>query len=259
MRLPACNRVEGWFFLPPGLLAADFALPGYLEVPDAETAHHLRTVMRLKPGAEVVAVDGEREVAYRAVLASLEKSGFRLQLETALPVKTPTLPHVTLAASLIKEQRWDWLLQKATELGVRRIQPLMTDHAVIRLEARDFEKKRRRWQAIAQAAAGQSEGLFIPKVLPPCPLADLAPAPGETGLLLQERGENRPLLREVLRALPHATPLVLAIGPEGGWSEGEVSRLVSTGFQPVSLGSRVLRAETAAMAALAAVMYESEA
>lgn len=232
-------------------------LPAEIAVSDAFTAHHLKSVLRARPGERVVIVDASRETAYEAVIADLQKASVTFLVEVKLPAIAEPLPKVTLAVALIKEQRWDWLLQKATELGARTIQPLMTERAVIRLDVKDFPKKQERWQAVLRSAAEQSEGLFIPEIKPPLSVqAFLNNADIARRLLLQERGETRPPLREALRNTPAGQPLVLAVGPEGGWTRDELRSFEQAGFTGVSLGQRILRAETAAIAAMSAVVYE---
>lgn len=244
------------FFAP--FPQAEMALPAELIVEDEATVHHLRTVMRAKAGESIVVVDPQRETAYAAEIRELRKNAVLLTVTARLPEESPRLPHVVLVAALLKEQRWDFLLQKTTELGVRAIQPVMAERSVVKLGPDEFSKKRERWQAVVQAAAEQSEGLFIPQILNPITVTQLCNGtfPGPR-FLLQERGEDRTPLREFLGRVKAGEPLMLGIGPEGGWSDGETQQFQQVGFELVSLGERIMRSETAAMAAMAAVVYES--
>lgn len=234
-------------------------LPADVRVADAVTAHHLKSVLRAKPGEAVVVVDAERQVAYKAKITDLQKVSVDFRVEEALQIVADPLPQVTLAVALIKEQRWDWLLQKATELGVQAIQPLMTERSIIRLDAKDFAKKQERWQAVLRSAAEQSEGLFIPQIETPCTVQNFLRNSQKTDvlcLILEERGAARQPMREALRNTQAKQPLLLAIGPEGGWTVDELTAFEQAGFTGVSLGHRILRAETAAVAAMVAVVYE---
>lgn len=250
------HRTAKRFFVPLNESISTF--PCELSVTDDVVVHHLRTVMRAKSGEAVVIVDGERGHAYAAVIQNLQKHSVFLRVEWKLEVETTSLPHAVLAVALIKEQRWDWLLQKATELGVRTIQPLLAERSVIRLGASDVPKKLERWQAVLRSAAEQSEGLFIPTILPPLAVQEyLAQSSGDAlRLLLRERGENRQSLKQALRTLQAEQSVTFAVGPEGGWAERELTAFEQAGFLSVSLGQRILRSETAAVAAMAALAYE---
>lgn len=236
--------------------------PADVAVTEEFVVHHLRIVMRAKPGERVILVDAVRELAYEGVLQAIDKHHISMTLECLLSTNASKLPPVTLAVALIKEQRWDWLLQKATELGVRSFQPLLSERTVIRLSDSDILKKQERWQAVVRSAAEQSEGLFIPKMQTPLGLAQFLKALPPTALrvLLAERGEERQSLKTVLAGssseLQSGQPLIIAIGPEGGWTEREVEAFLQAGFIAASLGERILRSETAAIAAMSALVYE---
>lgn len=263
--------------------------PAEIQVCDEAMVHHLRVVCRAKPGYRLVVVDKVREIAYQAVIGDLGKDVVLLHLENRLETPPSAIPTVILAAALIKEQRWDVLLQKATELGVRAIQPLLAERSVVRLSEKDFERKQARWLSVLQSAAEQSEGLFVPKIYPPQSVSALIALTqaGDTSLsrwclppsgsldqtasilkiVLRERGTERQPLKQVLsqyRRSSHAPStssnqaILLTIGPEGGWSLSEIQAFRQGGFLEASLGARVLRSETAAMAVAAAVAYEFE-
>src|SRR5690606_5270658 len=143
----------------------------------------------------------------------------------------------------------------------RRIIPLQAERCTVKIhQVRDIEKKLARWQAVVQNAAEQSEGLFVPEITSPMSLMQFAGAVEEVPvrLLLQERGE-RPALKAVLTHPDFQTSrYAAAIGPEGGWNEAELQLFRFAGFLPVSLGARILRSETAAMALMSALLYERE-
>ncbi|MCE3235484.1 MAG: rRNA ((1498)-N(3))-methyltransferase [Vampirovibrio sp.] len=232
--------------------------PADIEVTDDIVVHHLRTVMRARTGESVVIVDGQRGQAYAAVLQDLQKHSVSLRVQRKLETLKTVLPQAVLAVALIKEQRWDWLLQKATELGVHTIQPLLADRTVIRLGDKDISKKLERWQAVLRSAAEQSEGLFIPQIMPPLSTnAYLGQMQSNTlKLILRERGEHRQSLKQALKGFQTEQAAIFAIGPGGGWTDSELDAFEQAGFLPVSLGTRILRSETAAVAAMAALVYE---
>lgn len=233
--------------------------PAELTVEDEFVVHHLRTVMRAKVGESVVLVDGERRQSYLGTLQALEKRSVSLIVESRLEASAHRLPSVTLAMALIKEQRWDAMLQKATELGVEVIQPIASERTVIRLDGKDIAKKLERWESVMRSAAEQSEGLFIPRIQPPVSVDALC-GQGDCAsfqrILLAERGEHRNDLKTQLAQSKANQSLLFAIGPEGGWTDRELGCFESAGFTFASLGQRIMRSETAAIAAMASVVYE---
>lgn len=254
---PAARR----FFLPGARWPAP--LPGPVTVSDPSVLTHWIKVLRLSVGTPVVLVAPETQQAFTGTLTALSKQGATVQLTAVRSADPATrLPPITVGAALIKEHRWEWLLQKATELGAHTLAPLVTARTVIKVH--DPAKKQARWQAIVQAAAEQSEGWYLPTVTEPVPLAPWLIAQQETpGLkfLLLERGADRPSLITAVSEQSEAARqgVTLAIGPEGGWTAEEVAQLTAGGFQPVSLGARILRSETAALTALGVLncIYDS--
>jgi 16S rRNA (uracil1498-N3)-methyltransferase len=250
--------------LPPSVTGQ---LPNEFQVTDADILHHLVTVCRVKQGEKLVLTDPIHEKAYVATVQSSSRNELHLNLEACLPTAADQLPHVILIAALIKEQRWDPLLQRCTELGVRSIWPVSSERSIVRLERKDIEKKKGRWNDILQMAAEQSEGLFVPKLenvfLGVAEIESvLKQYPDALKILLMERGEDRTVLKQILRehgsdSQKENHPIMMAIGPEGGWSDAEAKQFVHMGFHFASLGDRILRSDTAAMAAMAAVVYES--
>ena len=205
-------------------------------------AHYLGAVMRLGPGARIEVFNG-RDGAWTAEIEAVGKRGGSLALVAqAAPQRDP--PDVWLMFAPIKKARTDFIVEKATELGAARILPVQTDHTNAERIARD------RLQAHAVEAAEQCGGTFVPEV------AALAPLSG----LLDRWDRGRRILwadealagpAATLAALPRG-PWAILIGPEGGWSAAERARLgVLEGVTRVSLGPRILRADTAAVAALA--------
>lgn len=208
---------------------------------------HCVTVLRLRPGAALVLFDGAGG-EYPAELLSLD-GGARVRTgEQREPGTESTLP-VTLIQAVAKGERMDYAIQKAVELGVARVLPVMTERSVVKLDGTRGDKRRRHWQDVAIAACEQSGRTRVPTVEAPASLSTALvnmPRDGQHLLLDPEADTG---LHDIAR--PPA--LSVAVGPEGGWSDSERQQLETAGFQGVRLGPRVLRTETAGPALLAAV------
>lgn len=212
--------------------------------------HYLSCVLRLRPGAEVTLLDGQGRQALGRVEAMHAH-------EMTLTVQPPTLatmvqPRLVLLAALLKGDKQDFVIQKATELGVRKIVPVQCDRSVPQLLGERSEPKRRRWQEIAKAAAQQCRRADVPEIAAVQTL-DEALQSGEGQKLLFYEGSAPPLAQVLDPAAPQVVSLL--IGPEGGLTDAEVALAQAAAFSPVSLGPLVLRAETAVVAALAVVGY----
>ena len=213
----------------------------------AEQSRHLLTVLRLRPGAELEVFDGNG----RRFRAALTPSG--LQIGAPLPRPERRLD-VVLAQSLAKGEKMDLVIQKATELGAARILPLATERSVVRLDTQRGATRMARWRRIAEEAARQCGRAEVPAVDEPCGwdglFALLRDDPERRGLLLDPAGALR--LGDAARGVPR---LLLAVGPEGGFSPGENARAVESGLLAVALGPLVLRSETAGLAALSVALH----
>lgn len=236
------------FFVDPAAIA------GELITLEGGDAHHAATVLRLKPGAAVTALDGQGRI-FACVVEAVEKRRLTLRI-TGTRVAPPPAVAVTLYQALPKGDKLEVVIQKATELGAARIVPLAAARSVARVEPGKVAAKRARWAAIAKEAAEQSERPTVPEVEAPATLAGLALAPGMAAYVLAEREDGLTLPR----ALPTDAPagIALFVGPEGGWAPAELATLAALGATPVSLGPRILRTETAGLAALAIVMAAYE-
>lgn len=231
----------------PAPLAGDavIALP-------AQAARHVQ-VLRLQPGDPVVLFDG-RGGEWQASIERMGRSEVVVAVGAHVAIEREAARLVHLAVGMPANERMDWLVEKATELGVASVQPLQTAHAVVRLAGDRIAKKQQHWQAIAQAACEQCGRNRVPVVHAPLEfsawLGGLAFDGTRTVLSLRAGSGGPGLPRHESR------PMLFLSGPEGGLSPAEEDAAVAAGFAPLSLGSRVLRAETAALAALAALTVD---
>ncbi len=209
--------------------------------------HRLERVLRLPAAAELMAANGRgRSVAIRWMGAEVQVSG---RVQTAQP---PAFSLV-LAAGLIKGERWDWLVEKAAELGVDQLQPLTCDHCVVRIDPSKAADKTARWQAIAQEAFEQCGRPWLCQVTQPQSLAAWLQSlgPGDAVLACDEKLPPQTLGAAVqaLTATGRIQRVAVVVGPEGGLSAGEWQALDRAGAVRVQLSQQVLRAETAGLAA----------
>lgn len=240
-------------FLPPHAFADD-----QVRI-EGEALHHLCRVLRLGAGDRLYALDGRGQL-FHVTLEAVSKDHATGRITAAEPASgEPPLP-ITLAAAIPKGDRWEWLLQKATELGVSRIQPLVTARTIVQVESRKAADKQARWQKIVSEAAEQCERGAVPTVLPPMTwnafTAATAAAPPALLLACLERA-GAPL-PTVLDAVPQPADVTVLVGPEGGFTPAEADAALALGAHGVSLGTRILRAETASMAILAMLAYRYE-
>ena len=211
-----------------------------------EEARHLTRVLRVEAGQRFEISDNRTAYLAEIVEARGERVVFRIEAELEAPA--PILP-ITLCAALIKFDRFEWIVEKATELGVGRILPVET----VRSEKGLFEASRKRserWERIARESSQQSRRTTLPEILPAARFEAALRTEAAARVFLEE-GVAPPLLR----ALPEAPETAaLLLGPEGGWTDRERELAAAAGWTPVSLGPQVLRAETAAVAALAVLI-----
>ena len=214
-----------------------------------EQAHHLYHVLRVKP--DQVFELSDRRRLYLGRVTAAQSSVIEFAVDQELPAG-PALPKVTLLAAVFKFDRLEWMVEKATELGVERIVPVVaarTELALARAAARRVE----RWRRIAFEAAQQSRRLAPPEIAEVTPFdrAVRETAPGGGRWMLDETRGGA----ESRERLTPGSGAALLVGPEGGWTDKERTMALESGFVPVGLGPLILRAETAAIAALAVLLY----
>ena len=232
------------FFCPDGLLPdSDMALP-------AAVAHHAERVLRLAVGEAVTLFDGRGGECAATLLAlgrqPLARLGPRLEVEREAPLA------VTLVQALASGDKMDWIVQKAVELGAVAVQPVAAERSVLKLAGERAGKRVAHWQGVVASACEQCGRNQVPVIHPAVTLAQWLAAhpqpPHESRAVLSLAAGSRPLLQAVPAG---AGSVVVLSGPEGGLSPQEEAAALAAGFAPITLGPRVLRAETAPLAALA--------
>lgn len=224
-----------------------------------EEHHHLSRVARIRPGERVWLFD-QRGRNYLARVEKIRKNGTELFIMERMDKDEPGIK-ITLAQALLKLSKMEIIIQKATELGVLTVIPVITSRTVVKIEEKTQEKMER-WKRIAREAAKQSQGCLVPSISFPLPLARLLKErEDEKKLLLSEnRGQY---FRDILTQNPLCgaskegppSSVLILVGPEGGWTEEEEAKILSHGYQAVSLGRRILRAETAAICSLSLISH----
>jgi len=214
-----------------------------------EHAHHLVRVLRARLGQEFdIVADG---VVHRARVDKVSENRVEFELGGQIPGASPA--PVTMLLSIFKFDRMEWAIEKCTELGVAKIVPVIARRTDAHLAAASV-KRVERWRRIAVQASEQSRRAGPPEIPPPIPLEDVLRIPGAFRIVLAE-SETYSMLRELV-ASNSSQEVVLAVGPEGGWTSEELDTFHREGWAPASLGPTILRAETAAIVAAAVTVLE---
>ena len=233
-----------------GTLAAVIEITG-------DDAHHLMHVMRAKEGQEVIVVDAENQVA-RMAMSAFREGVVTLTLQERLAADTESPIGLVLAQCLLKADKMDLVVQKAVELGAVGVIPVRSQNCVVRYDAKKAAARRGRWQKIADEAAKQCGRTALLSVAAVTDLNDFLQqnaASAETELIFFYENEQDQTVKSYLSQV-QAKRIVLLVGPEGGFSLDEAAAVAAASGHSVTLGPRILRAETAALTALAVVQYE---
>jgi 16S rRNA (uracil1498-N3)-methyltransferase len=237
------------FYAPPSAFNFDEAIVTLA----ADEARHLRDVLRLKPRDAVYVFDGAGH-EYRCIVKDARRDSAELWIDTQHPAKQESQLQLKLGVALLKGEKFDLVVQKATELGVQQVVPVTTRHADIHLrDESDAAKRVTRWQRIALEATKQSGRAIIAEVSAPESFESFVAGTKEAELCLMfsERGGGGLWL--VTGRAPRS--VVALIGSEGGWSDEEIERAREQEFHVITLGERILRAETAAITATALLQH----
>jgi len=214
---------------------------------DEETSHYISRVLRLQSGAPLILFNGDGR-DYHAILDEVGKTLVNAKILHAEQTSRESNLHITLGQGISRGERMDFVLQKSVELGVNAITPLWTNRSQVHLQGKRLEKRLSHWQGVVRSACEQSGRSFLPELGNACRLSDWCTEPETPLQLVLDPGADINL-----GALAPANRIRILIGPEGGLDHGETELAVSAGFQRVRLGPRVLRTETAALAAISAL------
>lgn len=238
--------------MPTFFVTADAVIPPTIRITEP-LLRHLRDSLRLQPG-EILTLTDQTGTRYRTKVVHVTAKSLEAQIVETSPAPPRTTPRLVLAQALLKGDKMDWVIQKATELGADRIIPVQTKNGVVKVQPERADHQRKRWERIALEAAQQSERWTVPTIENPIDIKQLLQqqAASETKIVLSERSREFPLTKAALTNDPRHS-IVLVIGPEGGWDQEELQQAQESGFQTVTIGERILRAETAAIAAVSIV------
>jgi len=217
---------------------------------DSSASNHLCRVLRLRSGALLQLFNGDG-YDYPATLQQCGREAVVTLTDSAQVVARDSPLQITLAQGISRGERMDWVIQKGVELGVTQIAPLITERTVVRLNSERWQKRQQHWQGVLIGACEQSGRARVPTLLAPQSLSAWLQQPVSAAALLLD-----PLASEGLPALPPSAEVTLLIGPEGGLSEGERALARAAGYRGLRLGPRILRTETAALAALAVLQAQ---
>lgn len=212
-----------------------------------EAAGHLIRVLRLQVGDEFIVFNGKAG-EFRAIIIELNKSMVKIKLGKFDAVNRESSLQITLAQAVLRSDKMDYMLQKAVELGVTRFIPLLTAHSSLKLAPERWQKRSLHWQGVMLAACEQSGRTRLPKLENPMTF-DVA----TTSIKADQRIILQPCAKQTINSLAQCQSVALLVGPEGGWSENELKCARVADYSPMQVGPRVLRAETAGLAAVSIV------
>lgn len=236
------------FFIEPSQAAEDNILL------EGELCHHLANVLRVKIG-EYLRFSDNISTVYLGTVSEINKKNMIVHIDKTNGFTTEPPIHITLIQALPRGDKMEQIIQKTVELGVSVIVPVASDHSQVRLKGKEVDKAQR-WQKIANAAAEQSGRERIPKVITPTSIEEaLGDLEADTKVIFcYEKEGLHSLKKELYKS--EAKKFAILIGPEGGFSQEEANLILAKGGVSVTMGPRILRVETAAPTAVAAVMYE---
>lgn len=237
------------FFVPPEALQSQ---PIRLTGP---MAHQISHVLRLRPGEEVELLDGSG-LAYVSILEAVTGREVMLRIAGSWSPEVETRCRLVLYQGIPKHRRLEWILQKGTELGVSRFVPMVTRYSDVRVDLAEADEKAGRWRRIVTEAAEQSRRVRVPVVEPVMRFSAACEAPsGDVRSFILYEGERERSLGRVLADSDRPAEIRLYVGPEGGFAQDELHLALERGVEPVSLGPRILRAETAALAGIVTALW----
>lgn len=242
------------FFVEPG------QIQGRRIIITGSDVNHIRNVLRMKPGEEIAVSNGTDGREYRCGIESFTEDEVTCSLRFVKEDGVELPSRIHLFQGLPKADKMELIVQKAVELGAYEVVPVAARRCVVRLDEKKAPSRINRWQGIAEAAAKQSRRGIIPQVHPVMNMREaVAYAHAmEVKLIPYELAENMGHTKEILEAVKPGTDIAVFIGPEGGFEQEEIELATAAGIEPVTLGRRILRTETAGLTVLSWLMYHLE-
>jgi 16S rRNA (uracil1498-N3)-methyltransferase len=221
-------------------------------------ARHITKVLRMKAGDRLILMDGKGD-RFLGMIHSADPRKVRVEIQQTLPRPVPSPVEITLCQALLKSAAMDEVIQKSSELGAHVLMPFASKRSVVRLSSERLEKKLTRWRQIARSSAKQCDRIKPLRIDPLLPFEDMVGKwkgqPNALKVVLWEE-EAKTDLKDLIRSQDPSKRVVAMVGPEGGFRHEEIRVAGEAGFLPVTLGRRILRAETAALTLVAVVQYE---
>jgi len=222
---------------------------------EGSEVRHIRRVLRLKVGDKLVLFDGSAK-EYEGIIVEESPSSVVMKVENISSLPKESSLEITLAQSLLKGEKMEYLIQKATELGIKKIVPFFSSRSVPLLDKSNRLRRYHRWEKIAIEACKQCGRIAVPKVEPLqnySEMLGMAPSEALRLILWEKKGQG---LKQALKQSGGRTKIFFVVGPEGGMSDGEVREAEQAEFIPITLGKRILRSETASLCLLSILQYE---
>lgn len=227
-----------------------------------EDVNHIANVLRLQKEDEIIICNKDENISYQTKITRIEKEKITCQIIQKIEETTESNIHVTIFQGLPKADKMEYIIQKSTELGVRRIVPVAMTRSIVKISGKDEKKKIERWNKIAEVAAKQSKRDIIPEVSNIQNICQITDEINKFDLfLIAYENEKETTLKSVLETMKNKEEIIrigIVIGPEGGIEGKEVKTLQEKGAKVITLGNRILRTETASLCILSNIMYELE-
>jgi 16S rRNA (uracil1498-N3)-methyltransferase len=238
----------------PAFFIESCDIHGQLVTITGELFHHLRASLRIQINEALQLTDEQRR-RHHVIVTELSREQLAARIVSSTNGPERRHPQLILGQALLKGEHMDWILQKAGELGVETVVPLVTRRTVVRPRQTRVDSQTRRWHRIAREAAQQSEQWQIPVVQPPCEAAAFFSQTKATNRLMLVERTHETTLSDIALTTGPAASVAVAVGPEGGWQDDEVAMAKDQGFQLITLGPTILRSETASLAVLAILQH----
>ena len=227
---------------------------------EGNDVNHIKNVLRMKPGEEIAVSNGVDGKEYRCGITALEEDRILCELRFIKEDGVELSSQVYLFQGLPKADKMEMIIQKCVELGVHAVIPVATKRCVVKLDDKKAKSKISRWQGIAEAAAKQSKRRIVPDVVDVISFKQALQfvKDFEVKIIPYELAENMEKTKEIISALQPGQKIAVFIGPEGGFDESEIREALESGVEPITLGKRILRTETAGLTVMSWIMYQLE-